>query len=147
MAITNLMAQSRWSLTGTPIINSLKDLYSQLRFLRISSGLDSLEIFHGAVMRPVLRGDSQGIRVLKMLISSICLRRRKEMSFIDLRLPALTEYLHKVKLYKHEREKYNALEAQATGTLDLYQHKSGSKNTAHTYRHLLEALLRMRQLW
>ncbi len=146
VAITNLLAQSRWSLTGTPIINNLKDLYSQVRFLRLSGGLDSLEIFHGAVMRPVLSGDVQGNRVLQMLMSSICLRRKKEMTFINLRLPELTEYVHKVKLHAHEQEKYDALEAQAKGTLDIYKHQLGNQNAGDTYRHLLEVLLRMRQV-
>lgn len=147
IAITNLMAQSRWTLTGTPIINNLKDLYSQVRFLRLSGGLDSFEIFHGAIVRPVLQGDAQGNKVLQMLMSGICLRRKKEMSFIDLRLPDLTEYVHKIKLHAHEQEKYDALEAQAKGTLDIYKHNLGRQNAADTYRHLLEVLLRMRQLW
>lgn len=146
IAITNLIAQSRWSLTGTPIINNLKDLYSQVRFLRLSGGLDSFEIFHGAIMRPVLQGDVQGNRVLQLLMSSICLRRKKEMSFIDLRLPELTEYVHKISLHPHEQEKYDALEAQAKGTLDIYKSNIGGQNAAATYRHLLEVLLRMRQL-
>jgi SWI/SNF-related matrix-associated actin-dependent regulator of chromatin subfamily A3 len=146
IAITNLMAQSRWTLTGTPIINNLKDLYSQIRFLRLSGGLDSLEIFHSAIIRPVMQGDQQGYKILQMLMSGICLRRKKEMSFIDLRLPELTEYVHKIKLHAHEQEKYDALEAQAKGTLDVYRHNIGKKNAADTYRHLLEVLLRMRQL-
>ncbi|KAH7391880.1 SNF2 family N-terminal domain-containing protein [Pyrenochaeta sp. MPI-SDFR-AT-0127] len=146
VAITSLMAQSRWSLTGTPIINNLKDLYSQVRFLRLSGGLDSFEIFHGAIMRPVLQGDVQGNRILQLLMSSICLRRKKEMSFIDLRLPELSEYVHKINLHPHEQEKYDALEAQAKGTLDIYKSKIGGQNAAATYRHLLEVLLRMRQL-
>jgi SWI/SNF-related matrix-associated actin-dependent regulator of chromatin subfamily A3 len=146
IAVTNLMAQSRWALTGTPIINNLKDLYSLVRFLRLSGGLDSFEVFHGAIMRPVLQGDVQGNRALQLLMSGICLRRKKEMSFIDLRLPELSEYVHKIKLHVHEQEKYDALEAQAKGTLDAYRHNTGDQRGADTYRHLLEVLLRMRQL-
>jgi SWI/SNF-related matrix-associated actin-dependent regulator of chromatin subfamily A3 len=146
IAVTNLMAQSRWALTGTPIINNLKDLYSLIRFLRLSGGLDSFEIFHGAIMRPVLQGDTQGNRALQMLMSGICLRRKKEMPFIDLRLPDLSEYVHKIKLHPHEKEKYDALEAQAKGTLDIYRKNIGGQKGADTYRHLLEVLLRMRQL-
>jgi SWI/SNF-related matrix-associated actin-dependent regulator of chromatin subfamily A3 len=146
IAITNLMAQSRWTLTGTPIINNLKDLYSQIRFLRLSGGLDSFELFHSAVIRPVMQGDVAGHKVLQMLMSGLCLRRKKEMSFIDLRLPELSEYVHKIKLHTHEQEKYDALEAQAKGTLDSYRNNIGKPKAGDTYRHLLEVLLRMRQL-
>ncbi|KAF1836632.1 hypothetical protein BDW02DRAFT_566900 [Decorospora gaudefroyi] len=146
IAITNLMAQSRWTLTGTPIINNLKDLYSQVRFLRLSGGLDSFEIFHSAIVRPVMQGDQHAYKLLQTLMSGICLRRKKEMSFIDLRLPELFEYVHKIKLHAHEQDKYDALEAQAKGNLELYKQNMGKKNAANTYRHLLEVLLRMRQL-
>jgi SWI/SNF-related matrix-associated actin-dependent regulator of chromatin subfamily A3 len=146
IAASSLLAQSRWALTGTPIINNLKDLYSLIRFIRLSGGLDSFEIFHSAIMRPVLQGELQGNRALQMLMSGICLRRKKEMSFIDLRLPDLSEYVHKIKLHPHEQEKYDALEAQAKGTLDIYRKNIGGKKGMDTYRHLLEVLLRMRQL-
>ncbi|KAF2474647.1 uncharacterized protein BDR25DRAFT_332048 [Lindgomyces ingoldianus] len=147
VAVTNLMAQSRWALTGTPIINNLKDLYSIVRFLRLSGGLGTFEIFHGAIIRPVLQGDARGNKTLQLLMGEICLRRKKEMSFIDLRLPELSEYVHKINFLPHEQEKYDALEAQAKGTLDIYRHNiTGRSNAFDTYRHLLEVLLRMRQL-
>ncbi|KAH8731392.1 SNF2 family N-terminal domain-containing protein [Phaeosphaeriaceae sp. PMI808] len=146
IAVSKIMAQSRWALTGTPIINNLRDLYSLVRFLRLSGGLDHLEIFHGAIIRPVLQGDIHGNRVLQLLMSSICLRRKKEMSFIDLRLPDLSEYIHKIKLHAHEQNKYDALQAQARGTLDLYRNNIGGQKGMDTYRHLLEVLLRMRQV-
>lgn len=97
-------------------------------------------------MRPVLAGDPHGHKVLQLLMGSICLRRKKEMAFIDLRLPPLSEYVHKIKFHAHEQEKYDALEAQAKGTLNIYKHNVGKQNAADTYRHLLEVLLRMRQL-
>lgn len=147
IAVHSLMAQSRWALTGTPIINNLKDLYSLVRFLNPTGVLKDVQIFHGAIIRPVTQGDPQGSQILQLLMKGICLRRKKEMSFIDLRLPELSEYVHKIDLLPHEREKYDALEAQAKGTLEIYRHNLQTRNNPNdTYRHLLEVLLRMRQL-
>ncbi|OCK82728.1 hypothetical protein K432DRAFT_292616 [Lepidopterella palustris CBS 459.81] len=146
-AVGYLMAQSRWVLTGTPIINTLKDLYSLVKFLRLSGGIDRWELFQSAIVRPVHHGDDRGSFLLQLLMSEICLRRKKEMSFIDLKLPELSEYVHRITLKPHEREKYDALEAQAKGTLDSYRKASKSAvSAASAYRHLLEVLLRMRQL-
>ncbi|OCK96812.1 uncharacterized protein K441DRAFT_694830 [Cenococcum geophilum 1.58] len=146
-AAMNLLAQSRWVLTGTPIINTLKDLFSLVKFLRLSGGLDRFELFHGAIIRPVNQGDNRGNFLLQLLMSGICLRRKKEMSFIDLRLPELSEYVHRITFLPHEKEKYDALEAQAKGTLDTYRSRSarGGVAAAAAYRHLLEILLRLRQ--
>ncbi|EKG14829.1 SNF2-related protein [Macrophomina phaseolina MS6] len=145
VAAVNLMARSRWVLTGTPIINTLKDLYSLAKFIRLSGGLDRFELFNGALIRPVNQGDEHGSFLLQMLMSSICLRRRKDMPFIDLRLPELSEYVHRITFLPHEQEKYAALEAQAKGTLDRYRENISGKDAAKTYRHLLEILLRLRQ--
>lgn len=147
IAVDHLLAQSRWALTGTPIINSLKDLYSLVRFLQPFGVLQDFQIFHSAIIRPVTQGETHGNKILQLLMSDICLRRKKEMSFIDLRLPELTEYVHKVTLLPHEREKYEALEAQAKGTLEIYRNNLKTHNNpTDTYRNLLEVLLRMRQL-
>lgn len=53
-----LIAQSRWVLTGTPIVNALKDLYCLLNFLGISGGLETMEIFTRVLIRPLKQGET-----------------------------------------------------------------------------------------
>jgi endogenous inhibitor of DNA gyrase (YacG/DUF329 family) len=65
-----------WCLTGTPIQNSLEDLGSLIRFLRIPY-LDTTN-FRGHILRPVEKGQEIGFANLRTLLRSICLRRTKE---------------------------------------------------------------------
>jgi SWI/SNF-related matrix-associated actin-dependent regulator of chromatin subfamily A3 len=148
VAACNLLAHSRWALTGTPIINTLKDLYSLVKFMRLSGGLDRYELFNSALIRPVTQGNEQAYRLLQALMSDLCLRRKKEMKFVDLKLPELSEYVHKVEFLPHEKEKYDALEAEAKGTLEQYRANQGvaGADALKDYRFLLEILLRLRQL-
>ncbi|KAL9020661.1 MAG: hypothetical protein Q9185_002109 [Variospora sp. 1 TL-2023] len=146
LACTGLLARSRWVLTGTPIINSLKDLYSLVRFLRLSGGLERLDIFNSVLIRPLKEGREDASLLLQALMGTICLRRKKEMSFVDLRLPELTEYVHRVEFLPHEREKYEALQAEAKGLLRDAMTNEGTSKGSQTYRHLLEILLRLRQV-
>jgi SWI/SNF-related matrix-associated actin-dependent regulator of chromatin subfamily A3 len=147
-AACSLLAQSRWVLTGTPIINTLKDLFSLVKFLRLSGGLDKYEIFNAALIRPINQGSEQGGQLLQTLIRDICLRRKKDMRFIDLKLPELSEYVHRIDFLEHEQEKYKSLVAEAQGTLVKYraQQATVGVNAAKEYRFLLEILLRMRQV-
>lgn len=141
-------AYAKWALTGTPIINSLKDLYSLVKFIGLSGGLDQMVMFNSVLIRPLKDGQSDARLLLQALMGTVCLRRRKDMSFIDLKLPARNEYVHHVELSKSEQKKYNALEDEAKGVLTTYNSASNDrdgKKIQQTYRHLLEILLRLRQ--
>lgn len=54
-------------------------------------------------------------------MAGLCLRRRKDMAFIDLRLPELKEYIQRIEFAAHEREKYQALCNEATGAIKKYE--------------------------
>ena len=148
LAATNILARSRWALTGTPIVNNLKDLYSLVRFIGLTGGLERLELFNSVLIRPVKDGQSDATLLLQALMSTLCLRRRKEMTFVDLNLPELNEYVHRIKFLDDERKRYDALQQEAKGMLKTFQAKQsrGDKKAQETYRHLLEVLLRLRQV-
>ena len=153
-AAFGVLALSRWVLTGTPIVNSLKDLQSLVRFVGLTGGLERADVFNDVLIRPLKAGHPDANLILQALMGSICLRRRKEMAFIDLRLPALTEYINTVSWLPEERKKYDSLGAEAKGVLHDYmagQAQNGSRannvNRAQaSYGHLLEVLLRLRQV-
>ncbi|KAL2852930.1 SNF2 family N-terminal domain-containing protein [Aspergillus pseudoustus] len=143
-AACSLSAESRWTLTGTPIINTLKDLYSQIRFLKLTGGLEDLAVFNSVLIRPLMSDDPDSRLLLQALMSTICLRRRKDMSFVNLRLPSLTSRVLRIKFHAHEQEKYEMFQSEAKGMLQDMKMKDNKTNT--TYSHLLEVILRLRQV-
>ncbi|KAJ5378749.1 hypothetical protein N7509_011868 [Penicillium cosmopolitanum] len=140
LAACGLRVDSRWTLTGTPIINTLKDLYSQIRFLKLSGGLDDFSVFNSVLIRPLMSGMPEARLLLEALMATVCLRRTKTMKFVDIRLPEMTSRILRVKFHSHEQEKYGALQEEAKGALVEFKDKQG------TYSHLLEVLLRLRQV-
>lgn len=79
IACRALVAERRWVVTGTPIINSPKDLGSILQFLRVCAPLDQEDYFKSLLDRPLKAGTPEGAALLKRVMNQICLRRTKEM--------------------------------------------------------------------
>ncbi|PNP38714.1 hypothetical protein TGAMA5MH_09440 [Trichoderma gamsii] len=144
LAASELKAQSRWVLTGTPIINSVKDLQSLVKFLHITGGIEQSEIFNNAITRKLMSGDRSAEALLQSLMQDICLRRKKDMKFVDLKLPKKTEYLHRITFLPEEKSKYDALLSEAKGVLEEYQARSQSGQKGR-FQNVLERLLRLRQ--
>ncbi|KAF0472323.1 SNF2 family helicase [Gigaspora margarita] len=139
-----LEAERRWVLSGTPIMNQLNDMYSLVRFLRITPFQD-YDLWTRVFSRPVSKGDFEGIDRLASLIRTTCLRRTKDMKFNGrsiLDLPPINSYLHKVKFSPDEKKKYNLLDKTAKDCFRKLEN-AGGRGSAAT---LLEILMRMRQV-
>lgn len=110
VATTHLLATSKWVLTGTPIVNTIKDLYSMIKYMGMTGGLERMELFNSILTRPLSIGDPNAELILQSIMRTMCLRRRKDMAFIDLKLPEKSEYVHRIAFRQDEKEKYEAIE-------------------------------------
>ncbi|KAK6220366.1 rad5-like protein (SNF2 family domain-containing protein) [Colletotrichum tabaci] len=144
VAARRLKAQSRWVLTGTPIINNIKDFQSLLQFLSITGGVEQPAIFTTVISRPLAQGNEKAETLLQLLMRDLCLRRKKDMTFVDLKLPPKKEYVHRIAFRPDEKNKYEALLSEAQIALKDYQNNaSGMKGQ---FQNVLERLLRLRQV-
>ncbi|KAH7328114.1 SNF2 family N-terminal domain-containing protein [Stachybotrys elegans] len=144
LAACEINAKSRWVLTGTPIINSVKDLHSLIKFLHITGGIELPEVFNNKITRQLAEGDQRAEILLQALMQDICLRRKKDMQFVDLKLPEKKEYIHRIAFKPQEKRKYDALLSEARGLLEDYQENS-DKGQKGRFQTVLERLLRLRQ--
>ncbi|XP_066477264.1 helicase-like transcription factor isoform X2 [Tiliqua scincoides] len=144
-AVLDLNAQRRWILTGTPIQNSLKDLWSLLSFLKLKPFTDR-EWWHRTIQRPVTMGDQGGLRRLQTLIKSITLRRTKTSKVKGkpvLKLPERKVFIQHITLTSEESQIYNSVKNESVATISRYF----NEGTVMThYADVLGALLRLRQL-
>ncbi|KAI1334782.1 RAD5-like protein [Xylariaceae sp. FL0016] len=158
-----LKARSRWILSGTPIVNNIQDFHSALHFLRITGGIEQKALFNHKIGRPLEAKaksskdvhpqdrESRNARVeAEMLFQSLtrdlCLRRKKSMQFIDLKLPPKKEFMHHVTFTDHEKTKYDVLLANARDTFQRYRDRSRKSGPQINYASVLEQLLRLRQM-
>jgi SWI/SNF-related matrix-associated actin-dependent regulator of chromatin subfamily A3 len=81
-----------------------------LKFIGITGGLERMEIFNAVLTRPLALGDPSAEAILQSVMRTWCLRRKKDMKFVDLKLPELSEYVHRITFRKDEREKYDAFQ-------------------------------------
>lgn len=109
IAACSLEAPARWVLSGTPIVNSLKDLYSILKFIGVRGGLDVLHIFNSVLARPAKANDDRADKLLQLTMQAFSLRRRKDMKFIDLKLPKLEEHVYRIPFRQDEKERYDTI--------------------------------------
>lgn len=143
-AVNLLEADVRWCLTGTPIVNKVEDVYSAIAFLRLSP-FDDHAWFNRTVMRPIRKGEVEGLERLSGIMSLFCLRRTKDQK-IDgkplLRLPERDFVVRRVPLLPKDRALYERLFKLGQQRMD----KLSDSDVLQNYASVLLLLLRLRQL-
>lgn len=114
-AVMELQPAYRLVLTGTPIENSLKDLWAQMNFLNPGL-LGNLEFFKKQYIQPVEAGANlKQAEKLKTLTRPFILRRTKEEVASD--LPDLTQLVHYCEMVPEQKELYQTYKNQLRNSL------------------------------
>ncbi|XP_029470884.1 LOW QUALITY PROTEIN: helicase-like transcription factor [Rhinatrema bivittatum] len=144
-AAVDLEADRRWVLTGTPIQNSLKDLWSLLSFFKLKPFADK-EWWHRTIQRPVTMGDQGGLRRLQALVKNITLRRTKTSKVKGkavLELPERKVFIQHITLSEDERQVYESLKHEGRAVISRYFNEG---TVLMHYADVLALLVRLRQL-
>ena len=75
----------------------------------MTGGIELPDVFNTTITRAIASGQKRGELLLQNLMQDICLRRRKDMEFVDLKLPEKKEYIHRIAFRPEEKRKYDAL--------------------------------------
>ncbi len=139
--ITTIRSQHRIVLTGTPIENSLSDLWAQMNFLNRGL-LGSKTYFREELLMPIERDDSKdAAEKLSRLIHPFILRRTKEEVAKD--LPSLTEETIVVEMSPEQLEFYETEKSAVRNILlDNLREDKLQKSTFF----VLQAITRLRQI-
>jgi non-specific serine/threonine protein kinase len=136
-----LVSKHRLNLTGTPVENSLMDLWSQMSFLNPGM-LNNKEYFKKHFKNPIEKNTEPGTaEKLQSIISPFILRRTKESVADD--LPPKEEHIMYIDMFEKQRTLY-------TQTKNYYRslllQKIDSEGIDKNRMKILEGLLRLRQI-
>jgi len=140
-AVRALRSEHRLTLSGTPVENSIMELWSQFAFLNPGM-LGSLDHFRTEFATPIERdGDAHAAQLLRRMVNPCILRRTKDQVAPD--LPARNERIlycameaAQHKLYQRYRDQYRA---QLLSLIDDHGMNDSRMK-------VLEGLLRLRQI-
>lgn len=135
-AAYELRADFRLSLSGTPIENSLDDLWSHFRFLNPGLLSDKGQ-FQKNYVQPILKGFEESTEQLRRKIRPFVLRRLKEEVLPE--LPSRTEVVLECELSEVERTSYDSILVSTRKEVLEKFNQNGNVMEA------LETLLRLRQ--
>ncbi|KAK2635809.1 hypothetical protein Ddye_030601 [Dipteronia dyeriana] len=143
-ACSSLRAKRRWCLSGTPIQNSIDDLYSYFRFLKYDP-YAVYKSFYNTIKIPISRNSLHGYKKLQAVLRAIMLRRTKG-TLIDgepiINLPPKTICMAKVDFSTEERGFYKMLESDSFKKFKAY---ADAGTVSQNYANILLMLLRLRQ--
>ena len=131
-----LDAQRRWVLTGTPVQNSLQDLFSLTKFLRFAP-FDEQTTVNKHILRPLQQRDRKGLENLRLVMQAFCLRRTKKVC----QMVHQNEITISIDLSESERRAYGAIRDQGNYRLS----QASRRGTHESGRVLLHTIHCLRQ--
>ena len=140
-SILEIRSKYKLVITGTPIENSLSDLWSQFNFLN-KGLLGSLPYFKREFITPIeKRNDQDQQKKLQKLIRPFFLRRTKEE--VESSLPALTEQIRYCEMTEEQRDTYETEKSAIRNAILKNIETNGIKKSALV---VLQGLTKLRQL-
>jgi SNF2 family DNA or RNA helicase len=136
----------RWALSGTPISNSLDDLFSLILFLKWPDYTDAKD-WNKWIKRPVADNQADGYKMLAALVRRCMLRRRKNQKLNGraiVELPPVTSNSINLDFPEEDKLFYMATEQRIMDQFDILANK-GQAYVMRNYTHVLVLLLRLRQ--
>lgn len=155
-ACNMLMSERRWCLTGTPLQNTVDDVYSLVKFLR-HDPWSEYRFFKKVITHPYSEGGSEGhkaLGLLKRLLHEILLRRTKDTLDVDgkkiVNLPDRRVHIMRVEMNEEEREFYMAIVDRSKSVVNQFEGNGMNAETKrmilrNKYAALFTLLMRMRQ--
>ncbi|XP_033118246.1 helicase-like transcription factor [Anneissia japonica] len=141
-----LTTDRRWILTGTPIQNSMRDLWTLTVFLKLEPFCSDRQWWQRVIARPIAEGNKKALTRVQSLMRAIALRRTKT-QMVDgkplVELPERKVYVQTVELSEEERKVYEAMAKEGRLAIGRY-FRAGT--LLHHYGDVLSILLRLRQL-
>jgi SNF2 family DNA or RNA helicase len=139
-AVISLTAKHRLVLTGTPIENSLSDLWAQMNFLNPGL-LGNFEFFRNQFVTPIEKGrDQKQTHILQTLIKPFVLRRTKKE--VASELPALTQQIIYCEMSESQLAFYETEKSKVRNLiLDNIRHQGMEKSSFM----ILQSLTKLRQ--
>ncbi len=126
-ALLKLRANFKLALTGTPVENSVNDIWTQMNF--VNPGLlGSLQYFQDTYVNPIEKEHNQEKAVkLQQILNPFILRRKKEMVATD--LPEKTEYIRYCEMDPVQKDYYEEIKSfYRNEILKTIEEDSFSKN-------------------
>ena len=142
-AVNRLNADRRWCLTGTPLQNSLEDIYPLLAWLRVAPWR-SFGYFRQNILQKLESG--VGLDNAQSMLKPLMLRRTKAMRDSQGRplveLPVRVNKVVQIALAPEEKDFYTALFWQTKLEFDKFEK---SNQVMYNITHILQLLIRLRQ--
>ncbi|KAF7526836.1 hypothetical protein G7054_g10651 [Neopestalotiopsis clavispora] len=141
-----LLAEHRWVLTGTPIVNRLEDLFSLVRFLKVEPW-NNFSFWRTFITVPFESKDfMRALDVVQTVLEPLVMRRTKDMKTPDgqplVPLPPKTVELVSIELSKQERDVYEHIFNRAKRTFSANVEKG---TVMKAYTTIFAQILRLRQ--